>query len=61
LIKDESFDQSERVLDKISQLEPLSFNGFCNGGYNLGGFSLLGDKCMHSSPFDLRGMIYVPL
>jgi hypothetical protein len=46
-----------RVFDdfikKLIKVEPLSFNGFCNGDFGIGGFPLLGDKGMHSSPFDL--------
>jgi hypothetical protein len=49
-----------RVLQKNSQLDTLSFNGFCNGGFGLGGFPLLRDKGMHSPPSDLGGMIYSP-
>jgi len=41
-------------------LEPLSFNGFCNDGFALGGFPLLEDKGMHSSPSNLGGTIYNP-
>jgi hypothetical protein len=58
LIKVEHLDQIERFLDKISQLEPLSFNGFCNDGFGLGGFYLLGDKDMHSSSSNFEGTIY---
>jgi len=60
LIKVEPFDQNERDLDKISQLEPLSFNVFCNDGLCLSGFPLLEHKGMHSLPSDLGGMIYSP-
>jgi hypothetical protein len=49
---------TSRVLDKISEFEHLSFNGFCNCGFGLGGFPLLGYKGMHSSPSNLEGMIY---
>jgi hypothetical protein len=49
-----------RVLQKNSQLDTLSFNGFCNGGFGLGGFPLLRDKGMHSPPSNLGGMIYSP-
>jgi hypothetical protein len=51
---------TSRVLDKISEFEHLSFNGFCNCGFGLGGFPLLGDKSMHSPPFDFGGTIHTP-
>jgi hypothetical protein len=60
LIKVEPFDQNERVLDKLLQSKPMSFNGFCNCGFGLGGFPLLGDKSMHSPPFDFGGTIHTP-